>query len=51
VLKGRGFAEVSVSAREEAAAPAASRAADPGASPRRFVEFSLATRDKRSANP
>lgn len=49
VLKGRGFSEVTVAAR---AAPAkagpvpGSGAAD---APQRFVEFSLGTRDKRSA--
>ncbi len=51
VLKGRGFTDVSVSAHEEAAGPGASRAADAAAPPRRFVEFSLATREKRRANP
>jgi type IV pilus assembly PilN-like protein len=49
VLKGKGFAEVSVAAREEA--PGAAAPPGAGQAPRRFVEFSLTTRDKRSANP
>jgi type IV pilus assembly PilN-like protein len=48
VLKGKGFAEVSVAAREERANAPAAGAAE---APARFIEFSLATRDKRSTNP
>jgi hypothetical protein len=50
VLKGKGFAEVSVAAHEESAS-APQQAAGAAEAPRRFVEFSLATRDKRGANP
>jgi type IV pilus assembly PilN-like protein len=47
VLKGRGFSEVSVAARAEAPKPGP--AAGAPEAPQRYVEFSLATRDKRSA--
>ena len=49
VLRGRAFSEVSVSARAEAAK--AGPPAHASEAPQRFVEFSLGTRDKRSAAP
>jgi hypothetical protein len=47
VLKGRGFSEVSVAAGSEPVKPGAAQAAATAEPPRRFVEFSLGTRDKR----
>jgi type IV pilus assembly PilN-like protein len=51
VLRGKAFSEVSVTA--QAAAQKAGPAQQAGASqvPQRYVEFSLATRDKGSARP
>lgn len=50
LLKGKGFTAVSVAAKTETPGAGASQ---PGATqaPQRFVEFSLGTRDKRSATP
>lgn len=45
VLKGKGFAEVSVAAHDERSGDAKTEG------PTRFVEFSLNTRDKRNPNP
>jgi hypothetical protein len=49
LLKGRAFSEVSVAAKAEPTKPGAAQSAAAPEAPRRFVEFSLGTRDKRSA--
>ena len=50
LLKGKGFTAVSVTAKTETPSAGASQPRATQA-PQRFVEFSLGTRDKRSATP